>query len=217
MVLGIYGSGVLGREVLELAKQIQVLTNRWRDIVFIDDVAVDISKNGADLMPFMEFTKLFSADKSEIAIALGEPAHRQKLYSAVKDSGYRLATLIHPTVEIFDSTDVKEGIIICVNSFISSNTTLGNNVCIQPHCQVFHDCILDDHVVMSPSARLAGGVTVGEGAFIGMGAIVKQKINVGKWSIIGIGSLVLHDVDDEDVVVGSPAKKLRTNVSRQVF
>lgn len=38
MVLGIYGSGGLGREVLELAKQINAISNRWSKIIFIDDM-----------------------------------------------------------------------------------------------------------------------------------------------------------------------------------
>ncbi|MCL2357843.1 MAG: NeuD/PglB/VioB family sugar acetyltransferase [Defluviitaleaceae bacterium] len=215
MILGIYGSGGLGREILELARCIQRDSNRWRDIIFIDDYSDAGEKNGANLMSFAKFKASFK--DAEISVALGEPAHRLKLYTSITESGFTPATLIHPTVEIPESTTVNAGVTICTSSFISCNVTLGENVCIQPNCLVFHDCAIEPHAVMSPSARLAGGVVVGEGAFIGMNATVKQQIKIGKWSIVGMSSSVFSDTGDESVVIGSPAKMLRRNTERRVF
>jgi len=217
MVLGIYGSGGLGREVLELAQCIQCASNRWSEIVFIDDYSKESSKNGAKLMTFLNFKDSYQTNISEISIAIGDPASRKKVSEEVSAIGYILATLVHPSVKIPESTEVKNGTTVCINAFISCNVVLGVNSYIQPHAQVSHDCVLGDNAVVSPSANLAGSVTVGEGSYIGMGAIVKERVSIGSWTIIGMGATVYQDIGDEVVAIGNPARVIKQNTDRKVF
>jgi len=61
-------------------------------------------------------------------------------------------------------------------------------------------------IVCDPSAILAGDVRIGEGSFIGKGAIVNTSANIGKMCIINTGAIVEHDcrIDDfSHVSVGS--------------
>lgn len=73
MNLGVYGSGGLGREVVELAKQINSVSKRWDDIVFIDDYSPEPSKNGIKIFKFSEILESYSKEAIEISIAIGEP------------------------------------------------------------------------------------------------------------------------------------------------
>jgi sugar O-acyltransferase (sialic acid O-acetyltransferase NeuD family) len=216
MVLGISGSGGLGREVLELARCIQAASNRWSKIVFIDIHSKEPSKNGAELMSFSAFQDMYSGNAAEVTIAIGEPAIRKKVCKEVEDAGYALAVLVHPCVVIPESTIIKPGVTVCANAFIACNCILGTNSYVQPHAQVSHDCVLGDHVVISPSANLAGFVTVGEGSFIGMGALVKENTSIGQWTIIGMGSVVYKDLGDEVVAIGNPARVIKVNTERRV-
>jgi UDP-perosamine 4-acetyltransferase len=75
---------------------------------------------------------------------------------------------------------------------------------------VEHDCEIGDHVHVSVGARLGGGVRVGEATLIGLGAIVRHGISVGRMSIVGAGAVVVDDVPDGVVVVGTPARVVRT-------
>ncbi|GAB6067988.1 hypothetical protein JCM13664_13070 [Methylothermus subterraneus] len=54
-----------------------------------------------------------------------------------------------------------------------------------------------------------GAIRIGEGAWIGAGAIVLQGVLIGAGAVVGAGSVVTKDVPDEAVVVGSPARFLR--------
>jgi len=56
---------------------------------------------------------------------------------------------------------------------------------------------------------LAGGVTVGEGSHIGIGASVREGVRIGNRVTVGAGAAVVCDVDDDAVVVGVPAKPLK--------
>ena len=49
-----------------------------------------------------------------------------------------------------------------------------------------------------------------EGAWIGAGATIMPGVTIGKHAIVGGASVVTHDVGDCEVVVGSPAKVIKT-------
>ncbi|MDE6726916.1 MAG: galactoside O-acetyltransferase, partial [Oscillospiraceae bacterium] len=47
-------------------------------------------------------------------------------------------------------------------------------------------------------------------AWIGAGATILPGVTVGKYAIVGAASVVTHDVPDYAVVVGNPAKLIKT-------
>ena len=53
-------------------------------------------------------------------------------------------------------------------------------------------------------------VTVKQGAWIGAGATILPGVTVGKYAVVGAASVVTHDVPDYAVVVGNPAKVIKT-------
>jgi acetyltransferase-like isoleucine patch superfamily enzyme len=55
---------------------------------------------------------------------------------------------------------------------------------------------------------VAGNVVIRDGATIGMGANVIEKITVGPGAMVGSGSVVVKNVDAGMTVVGIPAKPL---------
>jgi acetyltransferase EpsM len=65
---------------------------------------------------------------------------------------------------------------------------------------------------VSPHATLCGNVSVGEGTWIGAGAIVIPGVKIGKNSIIGAGSVVVKDIPDGVVAYGNPCKVIRENI-----
>src|SRR5262245_55986487 len=67
-----------------------------------------------------------------------------------------------------------------------------------------HDVAADGGAAATP--RLSE-VSVGDGSWIGEGAIVMA--NVGRHSIVGAGSVVVRDVPDGATVVGNPAREAR--------
>lgn len=51
---------------------------------------------------------------------------------------------------------------------------------------------------------------IGKGAFIGCDTILRAPVKIGRYGITGAGSVVIKDVKDADVVVGVPAKPLKS-------
>ena len=55
----------------------------------------------------------------------------------------------------------------------------------------------------------SGEVHIKNGAFIGTGTIITKPVTIGEHSIVGAGSIVTHDIPDDEVWAGNPARFIR--------
>ena len=53
-------------------------------------------------------------------------------------------------------------------------------------------------------------IKVGNNVHIGIGSVIMPGVLVGNNVIIGCGSIVTHDIEDNSIVAGVPAKKIST-------
>lgn len=54
-----------------------------------------------------------------------------------------------------------------------------------------------------------GPVRIGDGTWIGARAVILQGVTIGKRVVVAAGSVVVHDVPDDCLVAGNPAKVVR--------
>lgn len=54
-----------------------------------------------------------------------------------------------------------------------------------------------------------GRVVIKKNAWIGMGAIICPGVTIGEYAVVGAGAVVTRDIPDYAVVVGSPAKIIK--------
>ncbi|MDO5563896.1 MAG: acetyltransferase [Eubacteriales bacterium] len=214
MKLAIYGSGGLGRETLELANTI----GKHSEIIFIDDTKDNNTIiNGHKTLTY-EYFKLYE-DKNlfECIIAIGEPYDRKCLFEKLEKDGYKFANLIHPSVQISNTTTIGKGCIIQTFAIISCNTTIGNNVVIADKVTLSHDSIVGDNTIVSSGVLLAGHVSVGKNTFIAMSVLIIQEIKIGDSCIIGAMSMVNKDIVENSIAYGIPAKVVKKNIKKKVF
>lgn len=86
---------------------------------------------------------------------------------------------------------------------IGDNVLIGANVCL---CTTGHP--------IDPPLRVSGKlyafpVEIGDGVWIGNGAIVNPGIRIGRNAVIGAGSVVTKDVPADVIAVGNPCRVLR--------
>lgn len=55
-----------------------------------------------------------------------------------------------------------------------------------------------------------GRVTIGDNCHIGMDAMIMPGVTIGRNCIVGARSVVTHDVPDNTVVAGAPARPIGT-------
>jgi len=78
------------------------------------------------------------------------------------------------------------------------------------HVTVSHDSVIGDGVHLAPFVFVAGNVRVGDRTLVGAGAMVLPGVTVGSDVVVGANSVVTRDVEDNAIVVGSPARRVKS-------
>jgi len=92
-------------------------------------------------------------------------------------------------------------------AIVACQAEIGRHVILNCGELIGHDSVVQDFVTVSPGANIAGVVTIGTGAYIGMGAVVLDRIHIGAGAIIGAGAVVTRDVPAGIKVMGIPARR----------
>ena len=93
------------------------------------------------------------------------------------------------------------------------NITIEEGVIIATGCKIISHYL--DPVGMTPQDRLDnryphGKVVIKKNAYIGMGTLIIKPITIGENAVVGAGSVVTHDIPDNEVWAGNPARRIRT-------
>ena len=86
------------------------------------------------------------------------------------------------------------------------NTVIEDLVKIDALIHVGHDAHLHKNVEITAGAVVGGFVDAQEGAYIGINAVIRNRISLGAKSFVGMGATVTKSVADGITVVGNPAK-----------
>ena len=109
-------------------------------------------------------------------------------------------------LEIGDHNEIREGSTINRGTVQEKGkTVIGNNNLLMAYTHVAHDCILEDDIVMTNNAGVAGVVKVGKGARLSGFTLVHQFCNIGSYSFSALGTIITKDVPAYVRVSGNPA------------
>lgn len=96
---------------------------------------------------------------------------------------------------------------------IANSLNMGEKVLLSPNVYIT-DCdheyrnlevpVIDQGVVQKGQT-----VSIGDGSYIGINAVIVGNVKIGKHCVIGANSVVTKDVPDYCVAVGSPAKVIK--------
>jgi sugar O-acyltransferase (sialic acid O-acetyltransferase NeuD family) len=134
----------------------------------------------------------------------------QFVYEQGKSLGLKFVPVVHPRATISPSAEIGEGTAVLAHAVVNTAARIGCNVIINSGAIVEHHCTIENHAHIATGAKLAGSVRIGEGVHVGIGAVVREGACIGSNSIVGAGAVVIDDVPDNVVVVGVPARVLRS-------
>lgn len=89
---------------------------------------------------------------------------------------------------------------------IEDQVTLAERVMILTHMNVGYQ----DHPLQRHFPALAAPVRIGQGSFIGAGAIILPGLSIGSGSFVAAGSVVIKDIPARTMVAGVPAVPRRS-------
>jgi sugar O-acyltransferase (sialic acid O-acetyltransferase NeuD family) len=141
-----------------------------------------------------------------IVVGIGENMARKRHFDKLKAAGAKLATVVHPRATLGKGVALGEGVVAFAHVVVNPDTHVGVNTILNTASTVDHDCVIGAHCHLAPGVRIAGDVTLGEGVFAGIGAVVIPGISVGAWSVIGASAVVIRDAAEGAKLIGVPAK-----------
>lgn len=135
-----------------------------------------------------------------------------------------IGTNVWQFVVIADGVRVGENCNICSHVFIESGATIGNNVTIKNGVQLWDGIEIEDNVFIGPNVTFSNDkyprskkyppefikTVVEFGASIGANATILPGVRIGRNSMIGAGSVVTKDIPEGVIVIGNPAKVIKT-------
>jgi acetyltransferase-like isoleucine patch superfamily enzyme len=123
-----------------------------------------------------------------------------------------------------ERVEIDDDVVVGRGSLVENDTTIGALTKIQAHAYVTAYSTLEDNVFIAPCVtttndnfmgrterrrELMKGPTIRRGARIGGGAVLLPGIEIGEEAFVGAGAIVIRDVPERAVVVGSPARRIR--------
>ena len=123
-------------------------------------------------------------------------------------------------VLIRENTKIGNDVLVGTASVIDGDCKIGNNVSIQTGVYITRYTTIEDGVFLGPLCVTANdkymkygavlkGPFIKQGARIGANATILPGVTIGENAMVGAGAVVNNDVAGEDVVVGNPARSVR--------
>lgn len=149
----------------------------------------------------------------KIFIAIGDNWSRQKVMNRVLEINpdIEFVSTIHPSAQIGKNVKIGMGVVIMAGAIINSDTRIGDFAILNVKASISHDCNMSAFSSLGPNVTVGGYVTIGEFSAISIGATIKDRLTIGKHSIIGAGALLMKDCEDNVVMYGVPAQKIRSH------
>ena len=145
----------------------------------------------------------------QFVVGVGNPLIRKKLYDLFSNAGFEPFSLISVHARVGINNELGRGLNVMTGAVITTNVCIGDGTLVHINSSIHHDCKIGSFCEISPGSRILGKVTLGNLVSIGSGAIILPGIRIGDNVKVGAGAVVTRDLENNEVVVGVPAKPIK--------
>ena len=160
----------------------------------------------------VETLKTFLPTVSHYVVCIGgeHGFARTMAARALSILGLKPLNIAHGKSHVEPSSERGSGHQLMPFAVVHKFCTIGHQAILNTNAVLDHECVLGDCVHVMGSAAVAGQVMIGNYVTIGTNATILPSLTIGEGAYIGAGAVVCRDVEPYAVMVGAPARKLRT-------
>lgn len=216
VLFGLFGAGGFGRTVMPAALSQLRQDHGSQDltVVFVESSPIVSSINGIICISVEDY---FATPCSQrlFNVAIADSKLRESIARRFMSEGAEPITLHDSTANIGATNSIDDGGIFCHLSTVTANARIGHYFHGHMYSYVEHDCVIGDYVTFAPRVSCNGNVHIGDHAYIGTGAVIRQgtadkPLIIGEGAIVGMGAVVTKDVEPFTTVVGNPARPVKS-------
>lgn len=204
--LVIIGAGGCGRELLQIAKDINKIEMKWNIKGFLDYDNTSLLNKICSISIIGNDESYCISDDDDFVCGIGDSVLREKIINKLSKKGANFVNLIHPTALISETSQIGKAVVVYPYSSISDNTIIGEGTLVNSHTSIGHDTIIGDYCTISSHCDITGRCVVGRGVFFGSTSNVVPYTKIGDKSYICAGSTVIGKIRSSVKIMGNPAK-----------
>jgi sugar O-acyltransferase (sialic acid O-acetyltransferase NeuD family) len=215
-IYGLQGTGGCARGIMPLLSNAllsdEEASERDAVCVYVEPEPRQAAVNGTPVLSEATFIAL-ECGRKLFNVGIADPATRRRVYERYLALGMEPVEIRAASAIVFDHSTIGEGAVLCPNTVVTANVTIGKMFQLNLYSYVEHDCVIGDFVTFAPGVRCNGAVHIGDNAYLGSGAILRQGTSegplvIGAGAVVGMGAVVTKDVAPGSTVVGNPARPL---------
>ncbi|MDA3875886.1 MAG: acyltransferase [Halothiobacillus sp.] len=142
----------------------------------------------------------------------------------VAECSIQEGTRVWQFVVIMKGAQIGRHCNVCAHTLIEGDVIIGDRVTLKSGVFIWDGTRIEDDVFIGPNVTLTNdpyprskeypdtfsGIIIKHHASIGANATLLPGITIGEYAMVGAGAVVTKDVPPRAVVVGNPAKIIRT-------
>lgn len=180
----VIGAGGHGRSVADAI----LLIGQDKLVGFVDDGADANAKVWSyPILGTTDSLQSLRALGDAVVVAIGNNAVREKLHARVRDAGFELLTVIHPTALVSPRAMLGAGCAVMAGAVVGTEAQLGEGVIINCGATVDHHCRVEAFGHLGVNACMAGGSVLEHGAWMQAGSALGYGVRVGGGTVLAPG------------------------------
>lgn len=205
----VLGGGGHARVVIQAAQS----RGEWNVVGYVDPNKRDASRLG---------TRYLGEDAAKVALdpafancrfVLGvgstfEARVRREIVQQSRVPAGRWATVVHARAVVSPTATLGPGTVVLAGALVNAGASVGAHAIVNSGAILEYDSVLGAFVHAAPAVVVAARARIGEGAYLGIGCRIRERLTLGENVKVGMGAVVLRSVPDGRVVIGVPAKDM---------
>lgn len=169
------------------------------------------------VVPFESLEDIFDPSEHDVFVAVTYTQLnrvRTRLYSQVKEKGFRLASYISSKAFVWRNVGLGEHCFIFEGNIVQPFVRIGNNVVLWSGNHVGHHSVLGDNCFISSHVVISGFVEIGENCFLGVNSTISNNIKVARDCWIGPGIAITKDTSEGELYRSQQVEPAKVSTHR---